>query len=87
MRNESASAWDKAREILARELNIPAGEITEDKTLRGDLEVDSIIALNLIFSFEKELNLIVREEQVVALERVSDLKWLVLSLSERSDPS
>lgn len=75
--------WMKAREILARELNISVDQITDDKKLREDLEVDSIIALNIIFSFEKELNLRVTEDDVVSLELVRDLKRLVVSLVER----
>ncbi len=67
----------RARAILARELNLDAGTLAPERRLREDLGMDSIIALNLIFAAERELNITITEEAVVSLVTVGDLESLV----------
>ena len=66
-----------ARSILARELNLDVDKLSSHQRLREDLGMDSIIALNLIFAAERDLNLTIREEDVVRLITVADLEGLL----------
>lgn len=67
----------RALTILARELNVSIESLAPEKTLRADLGMDSIIALNLIFAVEKELGITIREEDVVGLSTVGDIEALL----------
>jgi len=69
--------WEPVREIIARELNVNPSELTDEKLLREDLAIDSIIALNIIFGLERELSIAITEEQIVSVRTVGDLKSLV----------
>jgi len=73
----------QARGILARELNVDVGRILPSHRLREDLGMDSIIALNLIFAAERELQLTIHEDDVVRLVTVADLEALI----HRLEPS
>ena len=75
---------EQAREILARELNLDSKHLSPTQRLREDLGMDSIIALNLIFAAERELNLTISEEDVVRLVTVEDLELLVRRLAKSS---
>jgi len=70
------------KEILARELNLEISSLSPELRLREDLGMDSIIALNLIFSAERELNVTLKEDDVVGLTTVSDLEALVARLTK-----
>jgi acyl carrier protein len=78
--------WKTALLILAREVNVDSSQISDDQLLREDLVVDSIVALNLIFAFERELGLTVTEEDVVSLRTVRDLRLLVERLAGKAQP-
>ena len=71
--------------ILGRELGVEIANIRSDQRLREDLGMDSIVALNLIFSAERELGLVVTEEQVVNLRTVGDLERLAHRLGDRTN--
>ncbi len=73
---------DRARLILSRELNVDLSALLPSQRLREDLGMDSIIALNLIFAAEKELDIVIKEEDVVTLVTVQDLERLFDRLSD-----
>ena len=75
---------EKVLDLLARELNVNESDLAPRKLLREDLGMDSIIALNLIFAAERELNLTISEEDVVRLVTVEDLELLVRRLAKSS---
>jgi acyl carrier protein len=72
---------NRAKRILSRELNVDFESLSPDQRLREDLGMDSIIALNLIFAAEKELDVVIKEEDIVALVTVQDLERLIGRLS------
>jgi len=74
---------DKLHVILSRELNLTSPALSPLSRLREDLKVDSIIALNLIFAAEKELNITIKEEDIIRLATVRDLENLVERLAAR----
>ena len=66
-----------ARSILARELNLDVDKLSSHQRLREDLGMDSIIALNLIFAAERELDVTIKEEEIVRVVTVADLEDLL----------
>jgi acyl carrier protein len=72
---------ERARTILARELNVDPIRLTPTTRLREDLGMDSIIALNVIFAAERELEITILEGDVVSLQTVRDLEVLIDRLS------
>jgi acyl carrier protein len=72
---------ERTRNILARELNVDRARIVAGAKLREDLGMDSVIALNLIFAAERELEITIPEKDVVALDTVGDLEALLSRLS------
>jgi acyl carrier protein len=72
---------EHARAILARELNLDLDRVSSHHRLREDLGMDSIVALNLIFAAEREMKLVIKEEDVVRLVTVADLEHLVRKLA------
>jgi len=77
----NSNAIAHVRAILARELNLDLNHLASTHRLREDLGMDSIIALNLMFAAERELNLVLTEEDVVRLVTVGDLEQLIYRLS------
>jgi acyl carrier protein len=77
----SDQLFERTRNILARELNVDRARIVAGAKLREDLGMDSVIALNLIFAAERELEITIPEKDVVALDTVGDLKALLSRLS------
>jgi acyl carrier protein len=75
---------DRARVILSRELNVDVSALLPNQRLREDLGMDSIIALNLIFAAERELEVVIKEEEVVALVTVQDLERLIDRFSDQT---
>ena len=72
---------ERARAILARELNLEIDNLSAHLRLREDLGMDSIIALNLIFAAEREMEIVIKEEDVVRLVTVADLEQLIRKLA------
>lgn len=69
----------RLRELIAVELQLPVDEIRSGVSLRRDLGMDSVAALNILFAAEEEFEIHVPE---VELEHIDDLDG-VLSLIER----
>jgi acyl carrier protein len=64
-------------QILGRELNAPLGNLSGSVRLREDLGMDSILALNIIFAAERELGVVIREEDIVDITTIADLEALI----------
>jgi acyl carrier protein len=77
----SEELLQRTRSILARELNVDQAKIVGAARLRDDLGMDSVIALNLIFAAERELQITITEKDVVAVATVGDLEALLLRLA------
>jgi acyl carrier protein len=72
---------EHARAILARELNLEIENLSSHLRLREDLGMDSIVALNLMFAAEREMEIVIKEEDVVRLVTVADLEQLIRKLT------
>lgn len=65
--------FDKIKEMIINELNIPADRITMEARLAEDLGADSIDAVELIMKIEDEFSLEVSDDDAQNLKTVGDL--------------
>ena len=64
---------DKVKEIIAKQLNRPVEEITEDKELVKDLGADSLDVVEMLMAFEDEFSVSVSEEEAMKIKTVGDI--------------
>jgi acyl carrier protein len=79
----SAPSKARLRELIAIELQLPVEEVQGGLSLRRDLGMDSVAALNIIFAAEEEFDVRVPETE---LGDVDDLD-AVWRLIERHRPT
>jgi acyl carrier protein len=78
----------RVKQILTQRLGIPADEITLGARLVDDLGMDSLDAVELAISTERQFNVALSDEQVAKLTTVADIIALVQRLAqERDQPS
>lgn len=65
--------FEKIRAILAEQLDIDEGSITEDSLLVEDLGADSLDAIDIVMSVENEFGIEVPDEIIEKIESVSDI--------------
>ena len=78
---------EKIREVclktIARELDLPPGEVKLDSNLRDDLDLTSLDAMNVIMALEDEFGQEADIEQILELQTVQQLVDYLLSLLEQ----
>jgi len=78
----------RVKQILTHRLGIPPEEITLGAKLVDDLGMDSLDAVELAISTERQFNVALSDEQVAKLTTVADILTLVQRLAdEREEPS
>lgn len=65
--------FEKIKEMIISELNVPEEKITLEARLAEDLGADSIDAVELIMKIEDEFNLEVSDDDAQNLKTVGDL--------------
>lgn len=68
---------DKIKELIAKQLNKPVEEITEEKEVVKDLGADSLDVVEMLMGFEEEFNITVPEEDAVNIKTVGDIIKLI----------
>jgi acyl carrier protein len=76
----------RVKQILTQRLGIPADEITLAARLVDDLGMDSLDAVELAISTERQFNVALSDEQVAKLTTVADIIALVQRLGQERDP-
>ncbi len=65
---------DKIKEIVKEKLNLSSTfELTEETSLRNDLNADSVDAVEIIIALEDEYGIELPEEDVAKIDTISDL--------------
>lgn len=64
--------FERVRDVIARELKVPEGKITEDATFDGDLAADSLDFVQLVMAFEDEFGVEIPEEDAEKIRTVGD---------------
>jgi acyl carrier protein len=57
--------FEKVREILAKELNIPADEITMDSNFSDDLGIDSLDLVQLVMELEEAFDITIDDAEAI----------------------
>jgi acyl carrier protein len=75
---------ERLRAIVAKELKRDVSSITPEHTLRGDLGLNSLDAIELMFSIEEEFDLSIPDDDMQGFEKVGNV---IDYLQRRMDPS
>lgn len=65
--------FEKIRDILAEQLDVPADSITMDSSIKDDLGADSLDIVDLAMSLEDEFDLEIPDEAVEGIRTVGDV--------------
>lgn len=57
--------FEKVREILAKELNIPADEITMESNFSEDLGIDSLDLVQLVMELEEAFDITIDDAEAI----------------------
>ena len=69
-----AQVPERVRQIIADELQRPYGEVRSGASLRKDLGMDSVAAINIVFAIEDTFGVHVPEAE---LEEVDDMDQII----------
>lgn len=70
---------DNVKELIAKQLNKPIEEVTEEKEVVKDLGADSLDVVEMLMSLEEEFDITVPEEDAVNIKTVGDIVKLIES--------
>ena len=71
--------FEKLRQMIAKELNVPESKITMDTRFVDDLGADSLDAIELVMAIESEFGISVSDEEAQTIQRVSDIVKIIES--------
>jgi len=64
---------EKVKETIAKQLNKPVADLTEDKEIVKDLGADSLDVVEMLMNLEEEYGVTVPEEDAVNIKTVGDI--------------
>lgn len=70
---------DEIQDIISEEFDVDKSEVTPEATLRGDLHIDSMAAVNLSFEIEGKFDVKISDEELANLKTVGDIVSLLES--------
>ena len=65
--------FEKIRDLLAEQLDIPADSITPESDIIDDLEADSLTVLDMVMTLEDELDIEIPDEDIEKIHTVGEL--------------
>lgn len=65
--------FETVKELLAKQLRIPAEQITLDSKIKDDLGADSISVLQLLMTIEEEHGIVIPDEELATFNTVGDV--------------
>lgn len=68
---------EKIKELIAKQLNKPVSEITDEKEVVKDLGADSLDVMEMLMNLEEEFNITVPEEDAMGIKTVGDIVNLI----------
>ena len=69
--------FDKIRQLLSEQLNIPADKITLESRVIEDLGADSLDVVEMLMVLEDEFNVTVTDEESLTMKSVGDIVALI----------
>lgn len=68
---------EKIKELIAKQLNKPVSEITDEKEIVKDLGADSLDVMEMLMNLEEEFNITVPEDDAMGIKTVGDIVKLI----------
>ena len=68
---------EKIQELIAKQLNKPVSEITDEKEVVKDLGADSLDVMEMLMNLEEEFNITVPEDDAMGIKTVGDIVKLI----------
>lgn len=65
--------FEKIRDLLAEQLDIPADSITPESDIIDDLEADSLTVLDMVMTLEDEFDIEIPDEDMEKLRTVGSV--------------
>ena len=65
--------FETVKALLAKQLRIPADQITLDSKIKDDLGADSISVLQLLMTIEEEHGIVIPDEELATFSTVGDV--------------
>lgn len=65
--------FDKVAEMLSKYLKVDKSAITRDTDIRADLNADSLLIVEMLFTLEEETGITIPDEKVETLTKVGAL--------------
>ena len=69
--------FERLQEIIAAQLSMDPGSVTEDKSFKGDLDADSLDLMEIIMTLEDELGLEIPDDELDGIVTVGDAFRLI----------
>ncbi|MEG0177280.1 acyl carrier protein [Anaerorhabdus sp.] len=69
--------FEKIRDVLVETLNVDAELITPEASLKDDLGIDSLAAVELSLELESNFDIKIEDEELVQLKTVGDIEKLL----------
>ena len=64
---------EKIKEMIAKQLNKPVSDVTDEKDVVKDLGADSLDVVEMLMGLEEEFGVELSDEEAVALKTVGDI--------------
>ncbi len=68
---------EKIKELIAKQLNKPVSEITDEREVVKDLGADSLDVMEMLMNLEEEFNITVPEDDAMGIKTVGDIVKLI----------
>ncbi|MDY0277388.1 MAG: acyl carrier protein [Acholeplasma sp.] len=65
--------FERIKELVVQEMNIPAEKVTLESKIAEDLGADSIDAIELIMGVEEEFGIEISDEEAMNIKTIGDL--------------
>jgi acyl carrier protein len=72
------------KEIMSRVSRIDISELDSDIKFREELGVDSLMAMEIVATCEKQFDIQIDEDQLYKVETIGDFESLVLDIYEKT---
>jgi len=79
MASNGEDVFDRVISIIAEITDIPKAELLPDKSLREDLEIDSLTTIEVAVTIQDEFDIEVEDEKLKELRTIQDVVDLVQS--------
>ena len=73
--------YEKIRDMLAKQLNLPAEKITLESDVVKDLGADSLDVVELLISLEDDYGISIPEDDIVNVKTVKDIVDMIVRLN------